>query len=291
MTAPTASAGLLQPGPGRVLFGVSDTGVTSQFNEFSELVGKHPAVIETFRTFGADLTGSVERWRKAEARPILHISTADPNDGHELIDPRQIANGYGDSYLIGLNYLFWSQGIRAYVRPLGEPNRCLNVYASYDCGGNLRGAQHRPYWYRQAFRRIYLILHGGGKLAKIDAYLQRAGLPPLREEGGRCRPGCLRRRSRCSGRRCRRGPRKCDGTSPRSSIPATPTPRTGTDFYSAYPDWKALTIRTVQAQALRIDRVGSRGQRRPDFRQAPLRLGQAPPAERRCSSTAKTSAA
>ena len=168
--AGAVSAGL-QPPPGQVFFGVSDTGVNAEFREFSDLVGKHPPVIETFQTWGSDLTGSIRRWQRIEARPILHISTADPNDGHELIDPRQIANGYGDSYLVALNYLFWSQGMRAYIRPLGEPNRCLNAYASYDCAGALRGAQHRPYWYRQAFRRIYILVHGGGKLAKIDARL------------------------------------------------------------------------------------------------------------------------
>ena len=56
--------------------------------------------------------------------------------------------------------------MRAYVRPLGEPNRCLNVYASYDCGGNARDAAHRPRWYKLAFRRIYVIVHGGGKAGR-----------------------------------------------------------------------------------------------------------------------------
>ncbi len=182
--AAEASAGLLQPPAGQVFFGVSDTGVSSQFGEFAEAVGKHPAVIETFRAWGTNLTGSIKRWQSAEARPILHISTANTNDGAELITPRAIAQGYGDAYLIELNHLFFSQGIRAYIRPLGEPNRCLNVYAAYDCEGNLRGGGHRPYWYRQAFRRMYILLHGGGKIAKIDARLAKAGLPPLRSETG-----------------------------------------------------------------------------------------------------------
>ena len=108
IVAAPADAGSLQPSRGQVLFGVSDTGVNSDFTEFSELVGKHPALIETFRSWGASLAGSIKRWQKAEARPVLHISTADPTDGHELIDPRQIANGRGDGYLLELNQLFWS---------------------------------------------------------------------------------------------------------------------------------------------------------------------------------------
>ena len=38
--------------------------------------------------------------QEARARPVLHITTADSNDGHELINPRAIAQGYGDEYLI-----------------------------------------------------------------------------------------------------------------------------------------------------------------------------------------------
>ena len=59
--------------------------------------------------------------------------------------------------------------MRAYVRPLGEPNRCLNVYAAYDCGGNARDAAHSPRWYKLAFRRIYVIVHGGGKAERSTA--------------------------------------------------------------------------------------------------------------------------
>ena len=240
--AATARAGRLQPAAGQVFFGVSDTGVNGDFREFSELVGKHPPVIETFRTWGSDLGGSVKRWQRAEARPILHISTADPNDGHELIDPRQIANGYGDSYLIALNYLFWSQGMRAYVRPLGEPNRCLNAYASYDCAGNLRGAQHRPYWYRQAFRRVYILLHGGGKIAKIDARLARAGLPPLREEGAPLPTGLPRAPVAVIWSPLPAGSPNLPANRPERFYPGRAyTDWNGTDFYSTYPEWKSLT--------------------------------------------------
>lgn len=240
--APSARARSLQPPAGQVFFGVSDTGVNAGFREFSELVGKHPPVVETFQTWGASLTGSIKRWQRAEARPILHISTADPNDGHELIDPRQIANGYGDSYLISLNYLFWSQGMRAYVRPLGEPNRCLNAYASYDCSGNLRGAEHRPYWYRQAFRRIYILLHGGGKIAKIDARLARAGLRPLREEGAPLPTGLPRAPVAVIWSPLPAGSPSITPNRPERFYPGRAyTDWNGTDFYSNYPEWKSLT--------------------------------------------------
>lgn len=237
-----SGAARLLPKQGKVFFGTSDTGVTSQFAEFADAVGKHPAVIETFQHWSGTLSDSVKRWQRAEARPILHISTADPNDGHELISPRAIANGLGDGYLIRLNKVFWSSGIRAYVRPLGEPNRCLNVFASYDCGGNLRDGAHRPYWYKQAFRRIYVILHGGGKVAKIDARLRAARLPPLRSPGGVLPTGLPKAPVAIVWSPLPAGAPATKASRPDRFYPGSRyTDWTGTDFYSPYADWKSLT--------------------------------------------------
>ena len=171
--APAAAFSPLLPPGKKIFFGVSDTGDPADFGHFSTALHKHPALIESFRTWGSDFPESIERWQAARARPILHITTADTNDGHELISPRAIAQGYGDDYLIRLNRLFWAKQMRAYVRPLGEPNRCLNVYASYDCAGAPRDAAHSPRWYRRAFRRIYVIVHGGGKAARSTRRLPK----------------------------------------------------------------------------------------------------------------------
>ena len=151
-SAAPARAGLLEPRGKRVWFGVSDTGDPAAFGQFSTAVSHHPAVIESFRTWGSDFPESIVRWQTARARPLIHITTADSNDGHELISPQGIAEGGGDEYLLRLNKLFWSKKMRAYIRPLGEPNRCLNVYAAYDCEGNPTDAAHRPRWYKLAFR-------------------------------------------------------------------------------------------------------------------------------------------
>jgi hypothetical protein len=235
--ATPAAANSLQPRGDRVFFGVSDTGDPADFGHFSEALNKHPAVIESFRDWGSDFHGSIGRWRTARARPIIHITTADSGDGHEIISPKAIARGAGDTYLVRLNRLFWAKGIRAYVRPLGEPNRCLNVYASYDCAGNLRDGAHAPRWYRLAFRRIYILVHGGGKRGKIDARLADAGLPPL-EEGVAGLP---------------RAPVAVIWSTLPAGSPTTPRNRprhfypgnryvdwVGTDFYSDNQDWRAL---------------------------------------------------
>jgi hypothetical protein len=234
----TAAAGPLQPRGNKVFFGVSDTGDSADFGELSRTMRKHPAVIQSFRSWGSDFPESIERWQAARARPMLHITTADSGDGHELITPREIAQGYGDEYLIRLNRLFWAKGMRAYIRPLGEPNRCLNVYAAYDCAGKPRGGDHALRWYRRAFRRIYVIVHGGGKRGQIDARLSKAGVPPLTSEVG----GLPKAPVALVWSTLPAGSPTVPRNRPRHFYPGPDyVDWVGTDVYSDNQDWKALT--------------------------------------------------
>jgi len=238
MLPAAAGAGILTPHGHKVWFGVSDTGDPADFGHFSSAVHKHPAVMESFRTWGSDFPDSIRRWQTARTRPMIHISTADNNDGHELITPAQIAAGQGDRYLVRLNKLFYEKEMRAYVRPLGEPNRCLNVWAAYDCAGASRGPEHSPTAFKRAFRRIYVIVHGGGKRAKINRRLAEAGLPPLTVNIGALP----------------KAPVAIVWSPLPSGSPTVPQNRpkhfypgsrwvdwVGTDFYAAYPEWKSLT--------------------------------------------------
>jgi hypothetical protein len=236
--APAGATGLLKPPGKKVYFGVSDTGDMADFGHFSDAVDKHPAVIESFRTWGSEFPDSIRRWQTARARPMIHISTADPGDGHEIITPAQIAAGAGDRYLVRLNNLFYEKGMRAYVRPLGEPNRCLNVWAAYDCSGASRGPEHSPRNYKRAFRRIYVIIHGGGKKAKIDQRLAEAGLPPLTVDV-RALPAAP---VAIVWSPLPAGSPTAPQNRPRYFYPGSRyVDWAGTDFYSGYQEWKALT--------------------------------------------------
>ena len=230
--------GPLEPRGNKVWFGVSDTGDPADFGAFSSATEKHPALIQSFRTWGSDFPDSIRRWQTARARPVLHITTADSNDGHELISPRGIARGEGDGYLIRLNRLFAAKKMKAYVRPLGEPNRCLNVYASYECDGSLRDAAHRPRWYKLAFRRIYVIVHGGGKAKAINRRLAEAGLPPLNATLG----GLPRAPIAVVWSPLPAGSPTVPHNRPRHFWPGSRwVDWAGTDFYASYPEWGALT--------------------------------------------------
>jgi hypothetical protein len=237
LAATPAAAGLLEPPGKKVYFGVSDTGDPASFGQFSTAVSHHPPVIESFRTWGSDFPDSIRRWQTARARPMIHITTADSGDGHELISPRAIAQGAGDEYLARLNKLFYAKKMRAYVRPLGEPNRCLNVYASYECAGNLRDAAHKPRWYKLAFRRIYVIVHGGGKAGKINQRLAEAHLPPLTIDV----PGLPAAPVAIVWSPLPAGSPTVPQNRPRHFYPGSKwVDWTGTDFYASYPEWKAL---------------------------------------------------
>ena len=170
--------------------------------------------------------------------------------------------------------------MRAYIRPLGEPNRCLNVYASYDCGGALRGAEHRPYWYRQAFRRIYILVHGGGKLAKIDSR-RRAGLGRDREANRvrRSPPALPKGPGRGALEPAPAGSPSVRWNRPERFYPGRAyTDWDGTDFYSDYPDWKSLNrlYDRFRGRPFVLTEWGVAGRDDPHLRQAPVRLGQAP---------------
>ena len=80
---------MLKPPPGKVFFGVTDTGEASDFRDFSRAVGKHPPIIQTFHQWGNSWSKSMPRWRSIKARPMLHMTTRADN-GEELITPRQI---------------------------------------------------------------------------------------------------------------------------------------------------------------------------------------------------------
>src|SRR3954454_23341090 len=131
-----AEAATLVPPKPNVFLGVSDRGTTTEFNEWVELTGKHPALLETFHPWGNSLNSAYERWRETGTRPILHISTANDQTLQEMITPEQIALGGGDNYLLQLNDFFYRHGLPAYIRPLGEPNRCLNAWSAINCDGS-----------------------------------------------------------------------------------------------------------------------------------------------------------
>lgn len=240
-TTATAGAVTLVPPKPNAFFGVSDRGTTPEFNEFAELVSKHPALLATFHPWGNSLNQAYERWRETATRPILHISTADDQTLAELITPQQIALGAGDDYLLQLNDFFAKRGLLAYVRPLGEPNRCLNAWSAVNCDGTHKGGEHTTLWYKQAFRRIVTIVRGGGTLEGINATLAEIGLPPLNRTRGPNPEALPAAPVAFIWSPLPVGAPRVPGNFPGNYWPGSRwVDWAGTDFYSRYPHWRDL---------------------------------------------------
>jgi len=113
------------------------------------------------------------------AKPIPAISFGTVNKyGNEAITPAGLANGKGDRVLIDLARALDRFGSFAYIRPFAEMNGYWNPYSAYNSNGTYRGRAHSTKNLRKAFRRTYLIVHGGS-LADINAKLVDAGMPKL----------------------------------------------------------------------------------------------------------------
>jgi hypothetical protein len=235
LVAPASALTLTPPKPS-VFLGVSDRGTTAEFNEFVALTGKHPALLETFHPWGNSLNEAYERWRETGTRPILHISTADDQTLAEIITPEQIALGAGDDYLLQLNSFF-----AAYIRPLGEPNRCLNVWSAVNCDGSQKGGEHTSGWYKQAFRRIVAIVRGGQTLEGINATLAEIGLPPLNRTKGPNPTSLPLAPVSIIWSPLPGGSPRVPGNFPGNYWPGSRwVDWVGTDFYSNYPVWDDL---------------------------------------------------
>jgi hypothetical protein len=240
MPAAAPALSLVPPKPS-VFFGVSDRGTTAEFNEWAELVGKHPALLQTFHPWGNSLNAAYERWRETGTRPILHISTSNDQTLAEMITPEQIALGGGDNYLLQLNSFFAERGLPAYIRPLGEPNRCLNPWSPVNCDGSQKGGEHTAYWYKQAFRRIAAIVRGGQTLEGINATLAEIGLPPLNRTKGPNPESLPAAPVSIIWSPLPGGSPRVKGNFPGNYWPGSRwVDWASTDFYSQYPVWKDL---------------------------------------------------
>ena len=239
-TAQAGAVSLVPPKP-NVFLGVSDRGTTAQFNEFTALTGKHPALLQTFHPWGNSLNAAYERWRETGTRPVLAIATTDDQTLAEIITPEQIALGAGDDYLLQLNDFFAKKGLPAYIRPLGEPNRCLNLWSAVNCDGSQKGGEHSTGWYKQAFRRIAAIVRGGQTLEGINLTLAEIGLPPLNRTKGPNPESLPAAPVSIVWSPLPGGSPRVKGNFPGNYWPGSRwVDWVGTDFYSQYPVWKDL---------------------------------------------------
>jgi hypothetical protein len=171
----TAGADPYAPPKGKVW-----NGLTAGFDagDFERRTGKHPAVWQHFVAWGGHYQYTIENSRGADARLMYHLSTSKGQNLPERYSPGEIARGKGDRWLVGLTRDIAAVGSPAYMRLFGEMNNCNNPYASHNCSGSRRDADHSPATFIKAWKRVYVIMHGGD-VSMINQQLEKLGLPSL----------------------------------------------------------------------------------------------------------------
>jgi hypothetical protein len=114
--------------------------------------------------------------------PMLGLTTNTgwPNP-REAITPKGLAEGAGDGYLIALNRALSEYGGLVYVRPLAEMDSYKNPYCAFTASGAPKAGSHSTRWFRKAFARIYVLLHGGTP-EFVNARLRRLGLREIDQD-------------------------------------------------------------------------------------------------------------
>jgi hypothetical protein len=176
LAPPAAAADPYLPPAGEIFNGVT---AGASLVDFERRTGKGVAVWQHFIQWGGNFDYTLDRARQAHARLMLHISTSRGQNQPEAISPGAIARGGGDGYLLTLGRALAGLGQPSYLRLLGEMNNCHNPYAAYSCDGTRRDADHTAAMLKLAWKRAFLILHGGDT-ATIDAALAALGMPAVR---------------------------------------------------------------------------------------------------------------
>ena len=155
-------------------------GLYGEADRFRNLTGQRTKAEQVFPPWGIgpgrlDLT-----FGNHGPNPLVAVQTKRPGGVGEAITPRAISRGKGDGYLFRLNYAAHRLGSRAYIRPMPEMNGHWSMYCAYNSNGTKRGRSHSQHSFRDAFRRIYVIMKGGSR-AEMNAKLARFDLPAIKQ--------------------------------------------------------------------------------------------------------------
>jgi len=172
----SAAGSAFLPPPGKVFQGVAGQPISS----YVQASGKHPAVYQEFLAWGQYVPAVTPDAANAHARLMIMINTRFGSE--ERISPGQLAAGQGDGWLISLQNAIASSRLVTYVRLMAEMDGYWNAYSAFNQDGSARDSAHSSRAYKQAWKRVTLILRGGS-LAHIDLVLGRLGMPKLHASG------------------------------------------------------------------------------------------------------------
>ena len=237
-------------------------------------VGKHPAVYEDFIAWGEYLPGIVQEavtLRRPDG-PQHHQRRTGPRRRSPRRRSRPAAATPGCS---GSS----SRSPPATTSPTSACSRRWTTgpttYSAFNENGSSRGPAHSTFAFRQAWKRVTLIMRGGS-LAHIDAVLARLHMPPLRTD---------QQPPHAAGGDDVGAPDARDADDPRQStarlLAGLAVGRLGRHrLLLELPPVRlaVLVLPGVPAQAVRVRRVGALGRRQPLVRHPAVPLGVHAPA-------------
>jgi hypothetical protein len=170
--ATPAGAALYLPPPGKLFAGVGPSDPVG----FELETQSHLAVLEDYIAWNNTYAWLLYRADRNHMRPMVALM---PNFGQHLyFTMHRLSLGAGDAWLMQLGQALAARGRPTYVRIMAEMNGWWNPYCAFNSSGNKRrGNSTRDF--RQAWRRIVLILRGGS-VSQVDARLHRLHMPPVR---------------------------------------------------------------------------------------------------------------
>jgi hypothetical protein len=127
------------------------------------------------RTWGSPYSFFLSNLRE---RPHIALH---PEGRGRTMTPSAIALGKGDAHLIGLALAIAEAAKPVLIRPLAEMNNSKNPYCAFTPSGGRRGAAYSTRWYKRAFQRIYILMHGGTAQA-LTARLRALGMPGVKTD-------------------------------------------------------------------------------------------------------------
>ncbi len=203
--------------------------------QYEQTAGKHPAVYQQFVGWGQWLPTITADAKTNRARLMMMLSTQ--FGSQNMISPYGLATGIGDAWLVGLAQQIYASGNVTYLRLMAEMNNCNDAYAAYNCNGSSRGPQYSSAAFKQAWRRVTLIMRGG-LVSLIDARLAALRLPALRTTLRYLpTPKVSMVWAPMVG-----GSPEIAALAPSAYYPGRQwVDWVGTDFYSRYPNWRGLS--------------------------------------------------
>ena len=236
LAAPQAAhAAAYLPPAGKVYAGIT----AGEPQTYERQTSAHASIFQEFITWGGTFDWALASADQNRSRSMLAIQTITPSGG-EVTSPGAIARGQSDAWLQSFASYLAQRGQPVYLRLFAEMDAYWNPYSAYNQNGSYRGRDHSTQAFRQAWRRITLILRGG-PLTSINAKLRALRMPPVHAPVNS--PGTALASAPVAMLWVPQvaGAPDTSQNSPRAYYPGGQyIDWVGTDFYSKFPNWNGL---------------------------------------------------